>query len=430
MPRVSPINIDGVSLSWERDADGKAIRVRVFVKDRNGKYTPKRFDVVSYEKDGSPRVPLAAKQWAQRTREAYMEGSDQAGKLDLKEYGERYLKARKGECNARYLGNIERILNALVHAGIRDISDKKFGEKVREFIKDLKPGWSEASSTITHKDAEGRFKFASIYRKDLSPGYRADLLIKVRQVANFACGSARLPIDPFRVVHGFDRGEFNKPVFTISELRKILSNDNRKDPWFLPMAIMTYTGARVQEAFHFRWEWIDWEANTVQLREWTSIPKDEREEYELKTGERIIELQPELRDILFPIKKDSGWIIADPLMRSNGVGFKTRERKKPVEHAYAQQFNKAIVRMGIKDRAKRTAHSLRHTFISMAIAMDVTEARLMLSVGHTERDTTAEYGKAAANYRSIVKTWPKDENGERGEMFIRRDGATFKRKAG
>lgn len=186
----------------------------------------------------------------------------------------------------------------------------------------------------------------------------------------------------------------------------ILKRPDEPDPWWLACCLLVYTGCRAQEAMHLRWEWIKWDAKVITLKL--------ADDYESKSDtERLIPLEPELADILRPIAKLSGHILA-PEIRAGGSGYCKTNKKGSGSGDYTDALRRYLTRIGM-DAGDRTAHSLRHTYITIKLARgDTNVERLRKAVGHASFSTTMGYGKLSQLYEAEVDTWPD------GTLWLRR----------
>jgi integrase len=441
MARRSPLGIKGTSVWYQYDAAGKAVVAVVRAKDQAGKYEAQSFPVTSWKRDKeqTPVLPAGATEWAESKRENFIRGEEVAGSADFQETAKvlvANLEAAGIEKGRRTL--IDNVSKALAADGIRDMKSDMFAARIRSWITDLKSGWSLPEGA----------KNARTNPTPLQPATRNKLLVICRQVTGLAVKKRRLPYDPLAELPRFKEAEHFKPLFTIKELRwmvsdealhhtataradleaeidrlggartdavkaiaakrgchwttlyNIMHRDPKPDPWWLACCLLVYTGCRADEAMHLRWEWIKWDQHIITLKL--------AEDYDSKTDtERMIPLEPELQAILDPIMKTHGHILA-PEIRAGGSGMKLTEKGKEGVGArdYTNALRLYLRRIGI-DPTDRTAHSLRHCYISLKMARaDMNTDRLRKAVGHADFKTTAGYGKLSQLFEAEVDRWP------------------------
>jgi len=456
MGRPSPLGIEGTALSF-RDPDerGRPTVAMVRARDERGAWQAKRFAVVSWRKDGTPIMPETARDWARETRKTFMKGQAVAAVATLQEHAgllvENLEAAGVGEGR---LNLIRAVSSGLLAEGITDMRSDAFPARVRKWIAGLRAGWSFAA------DARNRPKGD----RPLSAATRNKLLIICRQVTGLAVRKRRLAFDPLGELPRFKETETIKALFSIAELRHLVGEDARNhaateladleaaiakhagqheaktatikrlasarkvhwstiynalgrnpepDPWWLACCLLVYTGCRAQEAMHLRWEWIRWEEGIITLK----LAAD----YDQKTdSERLIPLEPELREILRPMAKPAGHILA-PEIRAGGSGVRTRkESAKTGKGArdYTAALRRYLGRIGL-EIGDRTAHSLRHTYITTKLARaDTNVDRLRKAVGHADFSTTMGYGRWSQLYEAEVDRWPDSS------LWLRRPVAT------
>lgn len=147
------------------------------------------------------------------------------------------------------------------------------------------------------------------------------------------------------------------------------------------IAIGLYTGLRLGDAVHLRWEAFDATCATVRVRT-------------AKTGAEVeLPVHHSLRDIL-PERKSEGFVI--PALAAIYDG---RDAS-----AVARRIKVAFERCGIKTsvvdangraRPDATFHALRHTFVSRCAAAGVAPQIVRALVGHTTEKMTEHYTHVA-----------------------------------
>jgi len=442
MARKSPLGIKGSSVWWKKDAGGKAVVAVARVRDQKGKEQSQSFVVTSWRRDGSPIIPDAATAWAEGQKEAFVKGVTTAGSVSFQAYAETLAGnlERIGVSSGR-IAFVRAISKGLEEEGIRDMKSDAFSGRLSAWLSGLKSGWSLAA------DAPNRRKTSSF----LAAPTKNKILIVAKQVTGLAVLKRRLAFDPLAELEPYKEVRTQKPIFNISEIRQMVSDDARDhtirkqveleaaisekveegaqrmeaiqavaqergqhwttlynilrrnpeaDPWWLACCLLVYTGCRADEGMHLRWQWVDFDARIITLKL--------ADDYKSKSDtERIIPLEPELADILRPIKKASGHILP-PEIRAGGSGMRTLESAHDGDGAkdYTGAFRRYMQRIGI-DIKDRTAHSLRHDYISMKLARaDMNIDRLRKVVGHESFSTTKGYSTLSQHFEAEVDQWP------------------------
>jgi integrase len=445
MGRKSPLGIEGTGLSF-RDPDdkGRMTVAMVRAKDEAGTYQTRRFPVTSWKRDGSPVIPSEATDWARETRHSFIRGESVAGVASFQHFaGVLVENLEAAGISQSRLDLIRNVSAGLESESIEDMKADNFAARVRKWVAGLTSCWSmKADDPLRRKP------------KPLSPATRNKILVAIRQVVKLAITKRRLAFDPLAEVPTFKVEERHKPLFTVGELRQMVSNDARdraitakrdllaeieteseaggvskseaiaviakrrglhpssiwnalrrpeeRDPWWLACCLLVYTGCRAQEAMHLRWEWIIWDQRIITLKL--------ADDYSQKTdSERLIPLEPELAEILRPMMKPHGHILS-PQIRSGSSGMKLQEVVRKGDSKGARDYTAAmrlyLQRIGI-DPQDRTAHSLRHCYITMKLARaDMNVERLRKAVGHRDFSTTQGYAEQSQFYEAEVDLWP------------------------
>ncbi len=174
-----------------------------------------------------------------------------------------------------------------------------------------------------------------------------------------------------------------KPQFSMDELRRLVSKAG--DHYHSFLCVLLYTGTRIDEAAHLRWEDVDCSGNmvAVTLDSGANIKRDK---------ERLIALQPELAAYLLAIRPEHA---AGPIFGRVGA------------HRGAR-FAAYLKRCGVT-KGRRTPHSLRHCYAGLQTAAGLSHALLRAYMGHSADSTTASYAKMATSYVSAVEGWPRGQ---------------------
>jgi integrase len=184
------------------------------------------------------------------------------------------------------------------------------------------------------------------------------------------------------------------PTFTIPELRRLLAEEHRGDPYFIRFALLAYTGMRAGESTHVQWPSIRWPSTDGEPGS-ISIRLDPS--YRIKRSrERSVPLLSELADILRPIAKPSGYVVENPRDRS------TRGMR------YLREFREYALRCGV-DPGDRTPYALRRAWISLQLATGVPSLLVRAWAGHECVSTTQRYCVDVETLHRSVVGWPRGE---------------------
>ena len=439
--RKSPLGIDGTSVTYiEPDAKGRPTVAKVRACDESGVYQSKRFPVGSWKRDGTPVLPDGAEAWAKGTRRDFIKGNAVAGEATFEHFADILATGLVGSVTDERVRLVRAIAEGMDAAGIKDLKTDSFAARARAWVNSLHDGWSMKEGAAN----------AHTTRRRLSDGTKNKVRIIIRQVCQLAVDKGRLARNPLDTdeFRPFEPSKKLKPLFTVSELRQMVSDEARdttlaakagieleiarrggkrmeaiaaiaksrgchwtsvynvlrrpdeSDPWWLACCLLMYTGCRADEGLHLRWEWVKWDERIITLKL--------ADDYHSKTdSERLIPLEPELEDILRPLARTHGHILPGHI-RAGGSGMRVNNASKNGEGSkdYTNAFRLYLRRIGI-DIGDRTAHSLRHCFITMKIAReDCNPDRLRKAVGHNKITTTLGYGEQSQRYQTEVDRWP------------------------
>ncbi len=144
------------------------------------------------------------------------------------------------------------------------------------------------------------------------------------------------------------------------------------------IALLCYTGMRREEVLGLRWEDVDFEQSVVHVKRAVTYPKYEPElkETKSKNGVRGIPMPEALRDILYPLRRDSGWVVSD-----NGSGKLINQREY---NAIWKKLNTHIYLFGAG------ARELRSTYATMAAAAGIQPKTLQHIMGHAKSQLTMD----------------------------------------
>ncbi len=365
---------DGVSIKDQWKAKGRQEGKRWLARawdSRVAKYTSKAFSDLD-----------AANLWGKDMRAKTQLGLDGAGSCPLAEATVLYTAdLRRLGRTEKHIRDVEVTLaNALAH-GVKDLRDDRVKDQVRAWL---------TKGVSTHPRTLGREISATTRnkRQAIIKGLVAFLLAEDRLV--------RDPLVGLRRETDRTAGKL-RAVFMPHEL-KVLVADRPKDPWWLPLCMLIYTGMRLGELGAVRWSWIRWDLKCIEVRQ--EDGSDGGDPFSPKRHhERRIPLEPELADLLKPLEKPAGVIFPDVARLS-----RTMQTRLVV----------AAIKKAKVEPDGRTAHCLRHAWVSLRLARGVPSLTVQAEAGHSTITTTQGYFHALP--AEAVAGWPQD-----GSLWLRRD---------
>jgi integrase len=392
MPRVSKSGIDGVQLSHDAARDEWIVGVR----DDLGRLVRHR----------AP-TEAKAKSWAVAKLKEFARGGT-AGTVRMSDLGAAFLKRLRSQderpngtpVNETYANHVELVYLAMVRDGLDNLRDPAFGRRFEAWVHGLKTDWHKGlkeSGRLYPKDAEAQPISAALKDKIVREARAIIHRMAMRQ------SPPLLTHDPLSHIeaHVRKRDKTIKPIFTVDELRDLVGDGMRTHPFWLPMVLMAYTGRRSQEAIWARWEWFDFKAGMIYMTGHPAIP--------FKSGEATFPLEPELAAILKPTAKSSGFVVASEDVRYGAIARSCdRDARRVPEYrkAFIDFLEEAKVpRNWATSSRPRTPHSLRHTWISLHLAMGMSTNLVMAYAAHSQESTTLGYGTNRTMLVPSVATW-------------------------
>jgi integrase len=334
--------------------------------------------------------------WASERRIKFQAHLDSAVAASFAYWGSQWLeRLRLRDKSARYIRQTEVAIERLVAAGADDMRAPDFERIVERTIARLtttrKGGVMAAMGS--EAAAKRRKEVTAVGKGPASTATKNFHVTVARAVARHAMKKRAIPYDPLVCLEPFQGGTELRKIFSVTELRKLLSPAQEDDEWFVFMALLAYTGARSSEARDLRWDMVRWELDLIELPSQLAGNK-------LRIA-RQVPLQVELRDLLLArAQVGRGHIVGERL-----AGLPPGSMSR----GFADYANRCGVEAG-----GRGPHCVRHTFCALMCAMDVHTFVVMSIVGHSEPVTAKHYASRALEVRQQVAHWP------RGHFFFRR----------
>ena len=374
---------------------------------RSGRYRNKSFPTMS-----------AGLAWAQQARAEFITGTGSASRPLVSELGLAYRQAvenRVGKApTQRYLDQLEQIHASMLAAGIDDLTVPNLATKVGAWLKGLKTRRSFAKES-----------------RPASESMKIKALVMTKALVTFARDRRLLAYDPLATLKVARTQTRRRAVFTIDELRLLVSDQARWmdggareasrlavdqagsqkaaalslgiaestlshrlatptaiDPWWPLVVLLIYTGMRSTEAAFLTWSMVRQAAGVIALPADHPGNKCRRE--------RRIRIQPELAELLTThLVNESAFVAGDGPQLA-------------LEDERSAGVRKFIARHGVEP-AGRSAHCLRHSFCSLMTALGASPYMVMDMAGHLSTDVSRHYSAGAEEFIDQVRSWPRDE---------------------
>lgn len=324
------------------------------------------------------------RQWAEDQRALLRWELTSSGALSFAAVAAEYVADQRARgLNERYVDEVERVAAAVVEAGGLDLKASGFESMVRDWL-------AGAPSFAAGKEPPG-------------PVTKNRWLVMLKSIAKLAVTKFGLKSNPLTGIKRFKADKTVKNALRIDELRRMVADDRAGDGYFRMACLLVYTGMRVDEAAHARWEWIDRDAKVITIR----VQRDAKGRLlwaPKGNKERRAPLLSELQEVLDQVADCDrhGWLVGDPLVR--------RYDDKNQWKAFRRYLGLCGVDAEERDLSP---HCTRHTWTAIRLATGVSPNRVRRDLGHEKLSTTDLYADAETLFEHIVKDWPK------GEMRLR-----------
>lgn len=323
----------------------------------------------------------AGDRWADEQGSRFSLGQDSAATVTIATLGDYYREHRAtqgdSQSNLNAIGNATRIA---VEGGITDLSHPAVAARLQRILAKhmaCRPGQrTPTPATPRTKNAQ-----IAIYKAMSAWAIRRRILGK----------------DPFLGLETFKEVKEHREVYTIAELREMLDDRHRADPWFPFVILAALTGARSETLRSLTWGMVDFTGRRIRIP--GAILKAD------VAG--AVPLQPELAEWLQGIGPGLPRATILPASIAGLNSDQTNERMRAF-----------LNRIGIEARG-RSVHCLRHSMAGLLTATDMSAFGVMDALCHRNIATSKHYATMADAYREQVKRegWPS------GEVVLRRSVA-------
>jgi len=314
--------------------------------------------------------------WAETARTRMAGGLAPTVNCRVDLYQEEYLAnlSAKG-ASPFYCRQAQVMFDAMAYIGAKDVSDRGFPVKIEEWLNQLMVQ-TEAGGVVRRRVS-----------KPLSNATKNRYLTQVKAFTRYCFVRGYCGRDVMVGVKKYKEAKMVKKTFTIEQLQLLLSDRFRDQEFWLPVTLMLMAGLRIGEAMHLEWSDILFAQMRIQVRLKPDL-------YRLKNArERTVVMQPELLAILKPMAQTAGFVVPD--------------RIRKVKPTWGYWFKKLIKAVGIPVDDGLSAHSCRHTYISLMIAAGTDIFWVSRQVGHGNILVTQGYAGNADAYRDAVESWPE-----------------------
>ena len=234
-------------------------------------------------------------------------------------------------------------------------------------------------------------------------------------------GDGAAAANPWTGVRLRARDGYTRRELSLDEVRRLIAvSEEHGREWRMLFLIAVYTGMRLGDCCCLTWEAVDLSSLMIQV-----VPRKTRRY--LSARPVTIPLHAELVGMLkeTPPESRRGFVI-DSIARD------FTQRRWAVSRKLEKIFSKADIETSVmlEGRERRTPsatfHSLRHTFVSIAVNAGVPLAVVQSIVGHTSTAMTRHYyHPSEVALRQAVDAIPSIESGAANPPRPRMRGARF-----
>jgi integrase len=301
--------------------------------------------------------------------------------ISLEALGRRFLMDRENagadKPTEQYLRSIRWTIRNLTDAGIADLADEGLADRLTAWFGRLQ---AQRFGQVSQVPVTARTKNAH--------------LAIINAIANFGVKRRIIKYNPFLSISKFREGKTKRPIYSVWDMRTIVSDAHRDNPWWPHMVLAAYTGIRSESLRLITWSMIDWDSRYFR------IPKEI-----MKTNSEVLaKIQDELFPLLVEWKKSSRHERVLP------------EYCSSVDSARANVLTQQYLeKVGIP-RNKRSVHTFRHTAASLLTATGENTNVVMQIIGHDSVVTSKHYSQGAMELRDIIIA----ERWEKSAFYFRR----------
>ena len=213
----------------------------------------------------------------------------------------------------------------------------------------------------------------------------------LHSIGNYAEGKNWFDRNPLRSLKKMAEAKRNRAVYTIDELRVMLSDERQNHSWWRFVALAAYTGLRSSTLTQLTWPMVRWDISRLH------VPAH------LTKGKR---------DVLAPIRSEFMQLLKH--WKLNDAPLVPKECSASNSDRANECFQKFLKTCAI-DRQGRGVHTFRHTVASLLTATGTTAFGIMDAIGHESPVSSKHYAQGAEEFRNQVH----DESWEEGQFYLR-----------
>lgn len=283
---------------------------------------------------------------ASRLKELYLKGESKTD-ITLNQCFHQFIALKSGRTAEIYIATLDKI-------------EKYYGNSI--YFDDVTFNWLERFDHAL--SIEPIMRQDKVIKTGLEVNARSIHFRNIRAVFNYAINNELIPLNlyPFRRFK-IKREETIKRSVEVEKLRQLfLFNGNESQLWARDIAFIIFGLIGI---------------NTKDLYNLSEIT-DRSISYKRAKTKRIytITLEPEIKEILFKYKSDSGLVFKDQIeLKSFGV--KINKHLKAICTALGYD--------------KMTTYSLRHSWATIAAELDIPKETIAAALGHTDKSITNVY---------------------------------------
>ena len=320
-----------------------------------------------------------AEAWAMSTTSDFKTEVDRAESVPATEAVERYLWELQHPMDgvplvAAHVANVTRILNRMINeAGVKDLRANDCRERAEDWVRSLKCSYRGEPTD-----------------RPAAPKTRRETVSTLRAFGRWVVTKPKFAVvrDPFAGMKAPKITPDDREPYAIATLRAIMDPKHRKHPGYLIAALALYGGLRAEDIAAADWSWVRWEDL------WIVVPR----EVDKNGRTRIVRIMPELAEILEPMSKDAGPLVAN-------VAWTGRKTDRAAEHV------RDLLKVAGHPRKGRVVHDLRHACGSLMSATRATGPEILEQLGDSTTEMLKRYTSMARWYRPRVEAekWPQGQ---------------------
>jgi integrase len=226
-----------------------------------------------------------------------------------------------------------------------------------------------------------------VLRKALQDAYVKELIVK--NVADLATVPKEIEHEP--------------KILNENEVKKLIQSSKGSD-FYLPVLLAVGLGLRRGEVLGLSWSDIDFNRNTITIKQAVSIDYDGKiflKPPKTKTSRRTLAAHPEQIRALKDYKKNHKSKVI-PLYQGKDLIFCTEQGTPLCPRRFSKEFSCFIAETGLDII---TFHELRHTFATILAKHNRATEDISSLLGHTSVAMTKKY---MHNAPEVVKTYPEE----------------------